>query len=299
MVRRACAILAVLCGLCGAVWVARAQTIEQCHGIADADRRVACYRAAPQPGGPPVGRGNAGAAPPIAPAPPAGGEAGNGFVVLALLGLVYLAPALIAFARNARRLGGIAALNILLGWTFLGWALAFVWAVSDERSRPAPPEPAASRGANGARKDATAPDIRRMPAEIDDGPAGPAPARRELAPEIEARARAMARRAYPSAIVGLRHAGPNGEDRGAALSALGPGAVLRLEPEPDNPHDPDAVAVLREGAHLGYVPRRAEWIIEALDEGDVLAAVLLAVDEVDGRAIAARMLVLVLADGPG
>lgn len=35
---------------------------------------------------------------------------------------------------------------------------------------------------------------------------------------------------------------------------LKPGKKLELIAEPDNPHDPDAVAIYRRGVHLGYVP---------------------------------------------
>ena len=43
----------------------------------------------------------------------------------------------------------------------------------------------------------------------------------------------------------------------ALASALAaPGSALTLRPEPDNPHDPSAVAVdLSDGTPLGYVPR--------------------------------------------
>ena len=43
----------------------------------------------------------------------------------------------------------------------------------------------------------------------------------------------------------------------ALASALAaPGSALTLRPEPDNPHDPSAVAVdLGDGTPLGYVPR--------------------------------------------
>ncbi len=45
---------------------------------------------------------------------------------------------------------------------------------------------------------------------------------------------------------------PGAEGR---LQSLADGALLTLDPEPDNQYDPDAVRVLHEGFHLGYVPR--------------------------------------------
>ncbi len=42
----------------------------------------------------------------------------------------YFVPSLIAWARKHRSLPAIIALNILLGWTGLGWIGAFVWSLS-------------------------------------------------------------------------------------------------------------------------------------------------------------------------
>jgi ABC-type dipeptide/oligopeptide/nickel transport system permease subunit len=63
------------------------------------------------------------------------------FIVLfAALGLcvagVYILPALIACLRGHRNAAAIVVMNILLGWTFVGWAFALVWALTDNvRSR--------------------------------------------------------------------------------------------------------------------------------------------------------------------
>ncbi|WP_204217376.1 HIRAN domain-containing protein [Gordonibacter sp. An230] len=43
-------------------------------------------------------------------------------------------------------------------------------------------------------------------------------------------------------------------DGPAAISELAPGATLVLEPEPDNPYDPSAVALRTNGMKLGYLP---------------------------------------------
>jgi hypothetical protein len=42
----------------------------------------------------------------------------------------YFVPSLIAWTRKHRSLLAIIALNILLGWTGLGWIGAFVWSLS-------------------------------------------------------------------------------------------------------------------------------------------------------------------------
>lgn len=51
-------------------------------------------------------------------------------VILAISLSVYAAPAFIAAYRNHPNVAAIVALNILLGWTFLGWVVALVWALT-------------------------------------------------------------------------------------------------------------------------------------------------------------------------
>lgn len=43
--------------------------------------------------------------------------------------------------------------------------------------------------------------------------------------------------------------------RKEAVSALKPGAVVRIKPEPTNPHDKNAMRVTANGEHVGYLPR--------------------------------------------
>lgn len=65
-------------------------------------------------------------------------------VVLGLAGLfVYFVPAFIAARREHPNQQGITLLNLLLGWTFLGWVIALVWAVSYSPPATAPLEPLA------------------------------------------------------------------------------------------------------------------------------------------------------------
>jgi Superinfection immunity protein len=51
------------------------------------------------------------------------------FLVLAVL---YLLPSLVAAMRGVRRPAGLSILNLLLGWTVLGWIGALIWAVQAE-----------------------------------------------------------------------------------------------------------------------------------------------------------------------
>ena len=47
------------------------------------------------------------------------------FVLIAL----YVAPALVALYRSCSATGWIVSLNVFLGWTILGWAIAIAWAL--------------------------------------------------------------------------------------------------------------------------------------------------------------------------
>lgn len=57
-----------------------------------------------------------------------------------LVGLaLYLAPALVAGLRHHHNHNAILALNLLLGWTVIGWIIALIWAltaVDPARQRP-------------------------------------------------------------------------------------------------------------------------------------------------------------------
>jgi len=44
--------------------------------------------------------------------------------------LLYFLPALLA--RNKPNFTGVLMLNIFLGWTFIGWIVALVWAISNQ-----------------------------------------------------------------------------------------------------------------------------------------------------------------------
>ncbi len=48
-----------------------------------------------------------------------------------ILGLLaYFVPALVAVKRMHHQTSAILALNLLLGWTFIGWVAALVWALT-------------------------------------------------------------------------------------------------------------------------------------------------------------------------
>ena len=44
--------------------------------------------------------------------------------------ILYLLPAFVAGARGHQNTGAILALNLLLGWTMIGWIVALVWSLT-------------------------------------------------------------------------------------------------------------------------------------------------------------------------
>jgi hypothetical protein len=57
-----------------------------------------------------------------------------GFFILAALVVVYFAPWLIASSRHHHNKFAILVLNILAGWTVVGWIAALVWASTSPES---------------------------------------------------------------------------------------------------------------------------------------------------------------------
>lgn len=58
-------------------------------------------------------------------------------VAVAVSGGLYALPTLIAWRRKSRDVMAIGALNLFLGWTFVGWVIALVWSLraSDRATR--------------------------------------------------------------------------------------------------------------------------------------------------------------------
>jgi hypothetical protein len=56
-----------------------------------------------------------------------------GLAMLLVMALLYVLPSLIAWKRKHKSTGGIVALNVLTGWTFIGWLIALVWSLSSPR----------------------------------------------------------------------------------------------------------------------------------------------------------------------
>ena len=58
----------------------------------------------------------------------------NIILILALTG-VYLIPSFIAIEK--RNFWAIVALNVLLGWTMIGWVVALIWALMRDDNQTA------------------------------------------------------------------------------------------------------------------------------------------------------------------
>lgn len=51
-------------------------------------------------------------------------------LLLTILALGYFLPTVIALLRKHHNIFALAALNVLLGWTFLGWVGALIWSLA-------------------------------------------------------------------------------------------------------------------------------------------------------------------------
>jgi Superinfection immunity protein len=62
-----------------------------------------------------------------------------GLVLIVLIIAAYFAPSITAHQRQATNLGGVVVINLLFGWTVIGWAIALAMACgSPVRAAPAP-----------------------------------------------------------------------------------------------------------------------------------------------------------------
>lgn len=59
-----------------------------------------------------------------------------GLALIAALFALYLLPGIVAERRGHHNKGAIIILNILLGWTVIGWIAALVWSATAVRREP-------------------------------------------------------------------------------------------------------------------------------------------------------------------
>jgi uncharacterized membrane protein YqaE (UPF0057 family) len=55
----------------------------------------------------------------------------EGFLFLGFILIVYFLPLVVASSRRHKNKSAITVLNLLLGWTLLGWIVALIWAFTD------------------------------------------------------------------------------------------------------------------------------------------------------------------------
>jgi hypothetical protein len=59
-----------------------------------------------------------------------GGQAILGFILLALIISLYFLPAIIGGKRGINASGALFFVNLIFGWTVLGWLVCLIWAAS-------------------------------------------------------------------------------------------------------------------------------------------------------------------------
>lgn len=52
-------------------------------------------------------------------------------LIVLVLVLVYFLPSVVAYSRAHKNKIAIFSLNLLAGWTFIGWVAVFVWSVAN------------------------------------------------------------------------------------------------------------------------------------------------------------------------
>lgn len=56
-----------------------------------------------------------------------------GWLFIFVLIVLYFLPSIIGFSRKKSNSGAIFALNLLLGWIFVGWVISLVWALTTDQ----------------------------------------------------------------------------------------------------------------------------------------------------------------------
>jgi zinc transporter ZupT len=61
------------------------------------------------------------------------GQFAAAFAVFGFIVLIYFLPGLIAHEKNRKNTTAIFVLNLLTGWTVIGWIIALVWALTEDK----------------------------------------------------------------------------------------------------------------------------------------------------------------------
>lgn len=63
-------------------------------------------------------------------------------LIYGLVGLIiYFIPAINGYSKNHRSRALILVVNLLLGWTLIGWVVALAWSAGNAKDDPATPSP--------------------------------------------------------------------------------------------------------------------------------------------------------------
>jgi len=74
-------------------------------------------------------------------------------------------------------------------------------------------------------------------------------------------------------VVGESYNNEDGSSRQKIISSLYPGDIITLKPEPNNPYDNHAVAVISKKGQIGYLPQgRCHDVFNALQKGEPVQA---------------------------
>ena len=84
----------------------------------------------------------------------------GGTVIMLVLMFLYLVPTLIAAARHTQNRIAIFNLNLLLGWTLIGWVVALFWSLSRDAAIATSSVPAAVQSESPTAQLAPAEEIR-------------------------------------------------------------------------------------------------------------------------------------------
>lgn len=57
----------------------------------------------------------------------------TGFIMLIFIVFVYFVPYIVAKSKHHKQAEAIGVLNLLAGWTLIGWVVAAVWASVNEK----------------------------------------------------------------------------------------------------------------------------------------------------------------------
>ncbi|WP_158291649.1 HIRAN domain-containing protein [Marinicauda algicola] len=90
--------------------------------------------------------------------------------------------------------------------------------------------------------------------------------------QAEPRGKPKGERTLLCAVSGESFRNEDGQSRQELIELLQIGEPVELRPEPDNPRDPDAIAVMTDVGKVGYVPSKADWVWQVMDEGRIKSA---------------------------